>query len=451
MFRWLYLAIDRFGRPSPRRLAWRLDYVPCSVIREITEAKLVRLLGHVFRNSPAQRKYWEDAGIKRSDLRSPDVLKDIPLCDSQNLALRPEDYFCVPEEELIHVISTAGTSGQRKTLFFTTDDCDRQAMMIGTNLRRLPGASRVMTLFLELDPTWSAGAFARRGIEKAEMFGLMSGTHLRTHEQIALIKEYRINVLMSSPTYIHRLTLEAEQDLRSLGVRYLILATEPWSEGLRRELEEAWGAKAIDAYGCNECGTGVASECIHQNGLHVPAADFWVEILDPATGTRVQDGEVGEIVVTTLSRRGMPLVRYRIGDLACYLPDEGRCRCGLPLRKLSRIKGRRDDMFFLGAGRSVFPDELHQAVLSVPGVSDYQLVLEKEGYKDVVSLTVETDDDGSELREKVVRALMSVKAVGHSYKHDDTLEIRDIISAPRGSLSDGRPKSIRIVDRRTSD
>ena len=320
MFNWLSLAIDRFGRSNPRGLAKRLNYIPAWAIRRLAAAKLVRLLRHVWRNNPTQRRRWQQAGLKLRDLRSPKVMNRIPFCDKKLLAEEPEAFFCVPPEQFTHVITTAGTTGQAKKLFFTTDDLDRQTRVIGTNLCRLSGASRVMVIFRLANATWVAGAIVRRGVEKARMFGLLSSSQASPEEQIKFIKEYKINVLMSSPSCIHRLTLEADTDLKTLGVKHIILSAQTWTEELRAELQRAWGATVMDAYATNECGCGIASECIHQNGLHISEADFWIEIVDPETGEPLEDGQEGEVVITTLSRRGMPLVRYRIGDLARILP-----------------------------------------------------------------------------------------------------------------------------------
>ncbi len=306
-----------------------------------------------------------------------------------------------------------------------------------------------MVMFNIINATWAAGAVARRGVEKAGMFGLLSSTQASPEEQIRFIREYKINVLMSSPSYIHRLTLEADTDLKALGVKYIILSAQTWTEELRAELQRTWGATVLDAYATNECGCGIASECIRQDGLHISEADFWIEIVDPGTGEPLEDGREGEVVITTLSRRGMPLVRYRIGDLARILPQESRCECGLPLRKLSRIKGRADDVLILGAGNNVFPDEFDRAILNVPGVTDYQLVVERDGYKDVLHLTVESDMTGEELTLTMVNALKQVKYIKLNIEKSKTLTIGRIQNVPHGALSKDRPKSVRIIDKRT--
>jgi len=447
-FDWFYVAVDRYGRPDPKGLAKRLNHVPGWFIRRIAKAKLASVLRHVWRNSPVQREAWQKAGVRYRDLGRPEVMQRIPFCDVQHLTDEPEAYVCVAREELLHVLTTSGTTGHAKKLYFTRDDLIRQTRMLGTNLRRLPGASRAIGMFRVNDPTWSAGAVVRRGIEEAGMFGLLAGNLVTPNEAVKLIRTYGIDVILSSASCVHRLTVEAETDLKALGMRYILLSTQAWSESLRTELEDAWGAKVLDAYGTNECGCGIASECLEQAGLHVSEADFWLEIIDPATGEAVADGEEGELVVTTLSRRGMPLVRYRVGDLTRFLPREKRCKCGLAVRKIARIRGRTDDMLIVGTGLNVFPDEFDEAILGVPGVTDFQLTVERDGFCDVLHLVVETEIGGETLKQTMTEAMRRVKYVKMSMDETKTLRLGAIRNVPRGSLTKDRPKSRRILDQR---
>jgi phenylacetate-CoA ligase len=277
---------------------------------------------------------------------------------------------------------------------------------------------------------------------------VLSGNEASAEVNCKLIRDYRLNVIMSSASCVHRLTVEAKEDLKALGVKYIILSAQAWTEDLRKELEGAWGAKVLDAYGANEFGCGVAGECLQQNGMHISEADFWVEVVDPGTGKPMADGEEGELVVTTLSRRGMPLVRYRIGDLGRFLPWEGRCRCGLALRKIGRIKGRVDDIVMVGTGGNVFPDEFDKALLGTAGVTDYQLVIEREAYKDVLHLTVETETRGEALREAMTKALKEVLYVRLGLEDSQTIKIGRVEGVSRGVLTSDRPKSQRIVNKR---
>ena len=444
---WLAESIEYWVRKTPSRTNRWLDRTPRWAIRRTADANLIRLLQYVWRRSPAERKRWESGGLRERDLHSPDVLARIPFTTGPDLADRPEDFFCVPPEELIHLFSTSGTRGTVKKIYLTARDLDRQLTLMGATLSRLPGASRALVMYCTEYTTWSTGPIARRAVERAGMFGLLSNTRHSVPEQIQLIKEHRIDLLLAAPAYLHRITVEAREDLRRLGVRYILLAAEPWSEEFRAMIESAWGAKALDVYATTECAYAIAGECRCQNGLHISETDLRVEIVDPATGRVLPDGVEGEIVVTTLNRRGMPLVRYRTGDLASLLSRPERCECGLPLRKMSRVRGRLDDMLFFG-GDNVFPDEFDRALLAVPGVTDYQLVIEKDSYKDVCHVTVEAARRDQGLKDAVLQALLAIPRIRVANDVAKTFHLASVDVVSPGALSAGRPKTRRIIDHR---
>ncbi len=449
MVGWAFRALDRWVRGSPMRAAGLLNRVPAGVVRGLAREKLVRTLRHVWDRSPAQRERWQAAGVRRSDLRSPRILARIPFTTGDDLAARGGDFLCAPTDELVHVLTTSGTKGRHKNIYLTRDDFATALWAIGVSYRLLSGATRGIAIFDATYPTWSAGPIARRGFEAAGMFALLSspGEPLGVH--LDLIREHRIDMMVTTPTFAHRLTREADRDLRPLGVRWIVLSGQPWTEALRRELESAWGARALDAYASTEFVCGIAEECPEQNGLHIDEADLWPEVVEPSTGRALADGEEGELVLTTLSRRGMPLVRYRTGDYARLLPREGRCACGSPLRRMSRVRGRVDDMVIVGAANNVLPDEFDRAILALPGVTDYQVVLEKaDGFRDVLRVTVEAAEGAAPPRDMVERALLGISNVGHSCTVERTLDIGPVEVARPGTLSAGRPKTNRIIDRR---
>lgn len=450
MFGWFYLGIERLVRAGASRQARASQHSPLWLIRKVSQAKLVWTLRYVYRNSPAQRQRWNQAGVKLSDIRSAEVLRRIPFTTGPELAQNPEEYICVANEELIHILTTSSTTGVQKKIYLTSEDFNHQSRAIGAMMGRFPGAKRVAVMFLVQDPTWTAGTIIRSAIAEARMLGFLSGIHRSIPQQIELIKEYGIDYLITAPSYLSRLTFETSEEVSKLGVRYIQLGSQPWTEEFRRQMEQAWGAKLIDGYGSSECACGIAAECLHQNGLHVGEVDYWIEIIDPLTLEVLPDGEEGEAVITTLSRRGMPLVRYRTGDISYLLPRGQRCQCGFPLRKMGRIRGRVDDMLIVGSGHNLYPDELDRAVLSIPGVSDYQLVLDKDGYKDVIHLTVEVARPLKDLRGLLENILLGVRSIGLSHDVTGTLSFGRMEAVAPGSLSRGRPKTVRIVDQRVA-
>ena len=247
MLGWLYRAIERWARATPARLNRVLDHVPLWYVRRLAEAKLVRTLRYVWRNAPVQRERWRDAGVTLRDLRSPDVLRHLPFTTGRQLAESPEAFFCVPRSELIHVMGSSGTKGFVKKTYLTHDDLERHLRLAGTHLRRFPGGTRAMAMFPLAYPTWCAGPLVREAITHAGMLGLLSDTQRSIDDQMATIRDYQINVLMSNASYMHRLTLEAGEDLKALGVRYIHLGAQAWSETLREEIETAWAPKRSTA------------------------------------------------------------------------------------------------------------------------------------------------------------------------------------------------------------
>lgn len=442
------LALSRGIRVTPDHLARLVDHVPPWVIRRVARARLLRTLEHVYFNSPAQRERWNRTGIKISDLRSPEVLPHIPLTTGTDLIEHPEDFLCVPREKLIHVVNTTGTKGRPKRVYLTAQDLEQHLSIIGSHFLRLPGPARALVMLSMRLPGWASPEVTKRAFRKAGLFVVLSGTEHSPHEQMAAIREHNINLLLTAPTYLRRLTLEADCDPKTLGVRYVFLGTQPWPEELRTEMEKTWGATLIDSYGSAETLFGFAAECDRQNGLHVPETEFWLEVVDPVSGEVLPDGEEGELIITTLSRVGMPLVRYRTGDIAHLLPREGRCACGLPFRKMSRVRGRWDDLLIVGVGTNVYPDSIDAAVMSVPGVTDYQIVVEKDSYRDALRVTVEHDGEGTGLRDAVVKALLTIREIRDGCEDSRTIVIDRFEVVPPGTLSAGRPKSNRIVDRR---
>ena len=444
----VYLALECWVRATPVRLDRFASYIPIRLLRKLADVKLVRTLRHVYRNSPAQRRRWEQAGIVFSDLDSPEVLSRIPFTTGEELAGRPEDFMCVERDELVHHFTSSGSTGVPKDIYFTEEDLAHHADMMGTHFRKFPGSSRVLVMFVTGFEYWAAGSILRWAFERAGMFVQESCASLSPAEQVERIRQLGINVIVTSPSYLHRLTIEMDCDPAGLGIRYIHLASAPFLEKFRREMEKTWNAKIIDAYGSMELGCGTASECVHGNGLHVMEADFRMEIIDPDSGEVLPDGEEGEVAITTLCRVGMPLVRYRTGDLAALIPADGRCACGLPLRKMTRIKKRVDHMVALGAGNNLYPGELEAVLLLVPGVADYQVIIGKEGYKDILNVTVESADGSSRMRERVVEALLSIVSVQIPVEKSRTAEIGKISVVPLGELSRGRPKTRRVIDTR---
>jgi phenylacetate-CoA ligase len=233
-------------------------------------------------------------------------------------------------------------------------------------------------------------------------------------------------------------------DLRDLPLKAGIFGAEPWSDNMRKQIEEMIGARAIDIYGLSEVlGPGVASECSEQNGLHVNEDHFLIEIVDSETLQPVTDGEYGEVVFTTLTKEGIPVIRYRTRDISRIIP--GECPCGRTLRRMERITGRSDDMIIV-RGVNVFPSQIEQVLAGVPGVAPhYQVILGKKGSMDTVEVHVEVSPDTEfdeikqleEVQRRVKSEITSALAVNLDVK----------LVEPK-SIERSQGKAVRVIDRR---
>jgi phenylacetate-CoA ligase len=268
-----------------------------------------------------------------------------------------------------------------------------------------------------------------------------------TSRQVQILKDFGVTVLACTPSYALLLAETAVSmgvDPRSLPLRLGVFGAEPWSEAMRCQLEDALGITAIDIYGLSEVmGPGVASECVEKNGLHVFEDHFLIEILDPQTMEPVPDGQQGEVVFTTLTKEGIPVIRYRTRDISRIVP--GECACGRTFRRMERVTGRTDDMLII-RGVNVYPSQIEQVLMGIAGVAPhYQVVLGKRGSMDTVEVQVEVGPDFAfdEIREletlqrTVTGAIASALAV--------SVDVR--LVEPR-SIQRSEGKAKRVVDLR---
>jgi phenylacetate-CoA ligase len=318
-------------------------------------------------------------------------------------AAYPYGLFAAPMRDIVRVHSSSGTTGQITVVGYTQGDIDRWADLMARTF-----ASAGVTPDDVVQVTYGYGLFtgglgAHYGSERLGALTVpVSGGN--TRRQVQILKDFGVTVLACTPSYallIAETALEMGiDDVRDLSLRVGVFGAEPWSENMRKQIEHAMGLTAIDIYGLSEVmGPGVASECVHQTGLHVFEDHFLIEIIDPFTLEPLPDGEYGEVVFTTLTKEGIPVVRYRTRDISRIIP--GACLCGRTFRRMERITGRTDDMLII-RGVNVYPSQIEQVLAGVPGVAPhYQLVLTKRGSLDHVQVQVEVaaDFDFDEVRE----------------------------------------------------
>lgn len=357
--------------------------------------RLQALLVRAYENVEAYRRKFDDAGFDPRTVTSLGDLSRVPFTVKDDLrSAYPYGMFAVPLKDIVRVHSSSGTTGQVTVVGYTQGDIDRWADLMARTF-----ASAGATEDDVVQVTYGYGLFtgglgAHYGSERLGALTVpVSGGN--TKRQVQILKDFGVTVLACTPSYALLIAETAREmgiDPAGLPVRIGVFGAEPWSEQMRRQIEQELGITAIDIYGLSEVmGPGVASECVHQTGLHVFEDHFLVEIVNPRTLEPVSDGEVGEVVFTTLTKEGIPVIRYRTRDISRIVPEA--CPCGRTFKRIERVTGRSDDMLII-RGVNVYPSQIEQVLLGIPNVAPhYQVMLTKQGSMDHVEVHVEVSPD----------------------------------------------------------
>jgi phenylacetate-CoA ligase len=398
-------------------------------------------------NSSYYGRLFADLSFAPDSIASLDDLRRLPFTEKQHLRdAYPYGFLAVPQNQVVRLHHSSGTTGLAVAVFHTIGDVNHWADLIARCLHMIglrPGDvfQNMMTYGL-----FTGGLGLHYGAEKLGLFVIPMGAG-NSRRQIQFMQTFGTAGLHIIPSYALALVPTFEEmgvDPKSLPLRLAVGGAEPYSEGARRRLQDSWGIPFYNCYGLSEMqGPGVAFECPEQQGLHLWEDSYLAEIIDPDTGQPLPDGEEGELVLTTLTREAMPLLRYRTRDLTSFLPEP--CPCGRTHRRLSRIQGRADDMFIV-RGVNIFPLQIERILMSLPEVgTNYLIVIDREGYTDRLTVRVELTPDAfrgdlAQLRDLQDRLTDSLR--------------EEILVRPRvelvepGSLPRQEGKAIRVVDER---
>ncbi len=352
-------------------------------------ARLRRTLHYAFDNVAHYRQKWVAAGVHPADLKSLDDLRHFPFTTKEDLRQNyPFGLFAAPREDIVRVHASSGTTGQPTVVGYTRADIEMWAEVCARSLRAAGVTSSDIVHVAFGYGLFTGGLGAHYGAERlGAMVVPVSGG--QTPRQVQLISDFRPTVIMCTPTYMLNILDEFTRqglDPADSALEIGLHGAEPWTEAMRREIESRSGMTALDLYGLSEViGPGVASEYADtRDGPTVWEDHFYPEIIDPQTGAVRADGEPGELVFTTLTREGMPMIRYRTRDLTRLLPGTGRA-----MRRMDRIRGRSDDMLII-RGVNVFPSQIEEYVLRQPQLAPhYQLELFRQGHMDSMTINVE--------------------------------------------------------------
>ncbi|MFJ9641990.1 phenylacetate--CoA ligase PaaK [Streptomyces sp. NPDC004244] len=381
---------------------------------ELAALQLTRLrdtLARAHERVPFYRQAFDKAGVHPDDCRSLADLARFPFTTKADLRDHyPFGMFAVPRTEVRRLHASSGTTGRPTVVGYTERDLDTWAAVVARSIRAAGGRPGQIVHIAYGYGLFTGGLGAHYGAERLGCTVVPASGGM-TDRQVRLIQDFRPEVIMVTPSYMLTLLDEMERqgvDPRSTSLRTGMFGAEPWTEGMRREIEERLGIDAVDIYGLSEViGPGVAQEfATHKDGLHVWEDHFYPEVVDPLTGEVLPDGEPGELVFTTLTKEAMPVVRYRTRDLTRLLPGTARPA----FRRMEKITGRSDDMLIL-RGVNLYPTQIEEILLGTPGLAPhFQLRLTREGRMDALTVRVEARPDTDAARRESAAAAV-VRAV----------------------------------------
>jgi phenylacetate-CoA ligase len=417
---------------------------------QIEEIQLVRLKTTVQR-ATASRFYREKLarmGVRVADIRTLDDLRSLPLTTKDDLRESyPTGLLAMPLDRMVRLHASSGTTGAATVIMHTQNDINIWADLMARCMHMV--GIRPGDVFQNMSGygLFTGGLGIHYGAERLGCLTIPAGAG-NSKRQIKLLKDFQVTVIHIIPSYALHLATSFEalgvDPRKDLSVRTALIGAEPHSEEARRRIEELWGLKAYNSYGLSEMnGPGVAFECVEQQGMHVWEDAYLVEILHPETQEPVAEGEVGELVMTTLTREGMPIIRYRTKDLTRFLP--GPCGCGRAHRRMDRIRARADDMIIL-KGVNIYPMQVEQVLMAIPEVGqNYRIVLEREGYLDQMRVLVEIKE---EFFVEDMRALKGLQQKIAAQLRDEILITPRVELVEHNSLPTSEGKAQRVVDER---
>ncbi len=379
---------DRYGAVDPTSA---LDFLPEEQLRQLQLQRLQAIVARAYANVELTRTRMNAAGLQPADIRSLEDVRHLPFTEKHDLRdTYPYGLFASSMNEVVRLHASSGTTGKPIVVGYTQADIEvwrdvirRSLAMAGLHRDDVIQNSYGYGLF-------TGGLGLHNGIEAlgATVIPTSGGNSER---QIMVMRDFGVTAICCTPSYFLFLIETAQQmglDMQDLPLRVGIFGAEPWTDAMRARIEASTGIAAHDIYGLSEIiGPGVGMECPTQTGLHIFEDHFLTEIVDPETGQPLPDGQEGELVLTTLSKEAMPVLRYRTHDITRILPE--RCACGRTIRRIQRIGRRSDDMFII-RGVNVFPSQIEAALLRVENtLPHYQIVLRREGELDSLEVQVE--------------------------------------------------------------
>jgi phenylacetate-CoA ligase len=416
-------------------------------LRSLQLERLKETVARVYNRVPFYRAAMDKAGVRPEDIRTLADVSRLPFTDKT--ALRdnyPYGLFAAPVKEIVRLHASSGTTGKPTVVGYTRRDLENWSELVA-RIVTAAGVTSEDVVQITFGYGLFTGAFGLHyGLEKVGAT-IVPASVGNTSRQIMLMQDFGTTALVGTPSYALHLADAARAmgvDPATLGIRTGLFGAEAWTESMRAELERTWNMKATDNYGLSEVmGPGVAGECALGTGLHINEDHFLAEIIDPETGEPLDYGREGELVITTLTKEALPILRYRTRDITVL--TEEPCPCGRTNARMRKVRGRTDDMLII-SGVNVFPSQIETVLMNINGLSPhYQILVDKKGYLDYLEVQVELTDemftghfrDLETLEEKIRQKIFSVLSIN----------CRVRLLEPR-SLARSEGKIKRVIDNR---
>jgi phenylacetate-CoA ligase len=374
----------------------KTETMPREEMRKLKDERLRATVRHIYDNVKFYRERMEARGISPDDIRGMDDLPKLPFMEKDDYREQyPFGMLGVPMGDIVRIHASSGTTGKPKVAAYTRGDLEVWAECTARSLGCGGVTKNDMVQVAYGYGLFTGGLGLHDGAARlgAAVVPASSGN---TEKQVALIQDFKVDALCCTPSYALQIAEVAEKmgvDMRKLPLRVGFFGAEPWTEAMRLSIEERLGIRAHDIYGLTEVsGPGVGCSCEAQDGIHIFDDHFHPEIVDPETGEPLPDGEKGELVFTCLTKRGMPVIRYRTHDLTRLYPLSEKCACGRTFRRIERLQGRTDDMLIV-RGINVFPSQVEDVLVRIKGVlPQYLIVVDRKGNLDTMEIKVEIQE-----------------------------------------------------------
>ena len=372
--------------------------------------QLRQIVAYAQENSFYYRRRFTECGIRAEQIDSLAGFSRLPFTNPSDFAENPYHFVCVSlaDVERVTTFTSSGTTGPEKRIFFTKEDLECMTDFMAVGMRAVADENDVIQILLPSGRSNDQTDLLCKGVRKMGARPVPSGIVPDAEKQLDIIEKEKSTILFGVVNPVYRITQDARlrHDLRRKGIKALFLTSEYLSNSMRAHLEAVWGCPVHIHYGLTEMGLGVAVECEARDGFHFNEGDLYVEIVDPETGQPVECGEKGELVFTSLSFKGTPLIRYRTHDIAHFIAEP--CGCGADtLRKFSNVTKRLESIIHLGSGMELYPSYFDELLFADPNIIDFQAVLTGQQGNEGLLIKVEAIESGREAQEAIENRLLS--------------------------------------------